>query len=108
MRFLFPILCCAALFAGCDRDAAPDAASTKKPVAPAQAADYDEHSYAEPTRSRSPISHSISPSTRCEDTGRTATYTLGWKAPAANRLILDTRDLSIEKSKRERQRQCSR
>ena len=83
MRFLFPILCCAALFAaGCNRDAAPDPASTKKPAAPAQAADYDEHSYAEPDKvAITDLALDLAIDFDAKTLAGTATYTLEWKAP---------------------------
>jgi leukotriene-A4 hydrolase len=99
MRFLLPILCCAALFAaGCNRDAAPGPASTTKPAAPAQAADYDEHSYAEPDKvAITDLALDLRLDFDARTLAGTATYALEWKAPAANRLILDTRDLAVEK-----------
>lgn len=59
----------------------------------------DEHSYAQPGKCASPISHWIWRwiSTRKSASG-SATYTLDWLDKTAAQLVLDTRDLTIAKA----------
>lgn len=78
---------------------------TPPPTAPAQAAkpaaasqSIDEHSYAEPTRvAIADLALDLAIDFDKKTLGGTATYKLDWKDASANQLLLDTRDLTIEK-----------
>ncbi len=92
-------LSCAALFAaGCKREAPTAASEPAAPSPPAQVIDHDEHSYAEPAKvAITDLALQLALDFDSRTLAGTVTYTLDWKAPAANRLILDSRDLTIEK-----------
>ncbi len=92
-------LSCAALFAaGCKREAPTAPAEPAAPSPPAQVIDHDGHSYAEPDKvAITELALDLALDFDSRTLAGTVTYTLDWKAPAANRLILDTRDLTIEK-----------
>ncbi len=95
------VLLLATALAACSRDEAPAPAAPgpakEKPAAPA-AADYDEHSYAEPDKvAITDLALDIDVDFNGKRISGTATYALDWKAPAADRLVLDTRDLTIER-----------
>jgi len=89
--------------AACTRDAAPagDAATTAgQPAASNAAVDAkrDEYSYAEPLKVRTTdLALDLSVDFAARTIAGTATYTLEWLDDAATRLVLDTRDLTIEK-----------
>lgn len=77
---------------------------TSPPTAPAQAAKptaaqaMDEHSYAEPARvAIADLALDLAIDFDRKSLGGTATYKLDWKDKSANQLLLDTRDLTIEK-----------
>jgi aminopeptidase N len=77
----------AAVATGCSRDAAATAAPP---------AEYDSLSYAEPEKVR--IEHlalDLELSFDRKELAGSATYRLDWRDPAANELVLDTRDLAI-------------
>jgi leukotriene-A4 hydrolase len=84
--------------AGCKREAAGEAAAPPPPEAPPEMVDHDEHSYAEPDKvAITDLALELAIDFEGRMLAGTATYTLDWKAPAARRLVLDTRDLAIEK-----------
>jgi aminopeptidase N len=89
--------------AACARQSAPaaDAAATAaKPetAMPADAVTHDEYSYAEPGKVRtSELALDLAVDFERKQISGTATYTLDWVDPQATELVLDTRDLSIEK-----------
>lgn len=105
MRFrLFRTLCllalsCAALtLTACNRGVESEAATT--PVAPkvAKSGDVDEHSYAEPDKVViDDLALDIALDFDAKTIAGTATYTLDWKDQTGTQLVLDTRDLAIEK-----------
>ncbi|MDQ2701485.1 MAG: M1 family metallopeptidase [Pseudomonadota bacterium] len=88
--------------AGCARESAP-AADAEAPAATPEAAvtvdpARDEYSYAEPKKVRtSDLALDLAVDFEKKQIGGTATYTLEWIDPQANVLVLDTRDLSIDK-----------
>jgi aminopeptidase N len=97
-------LCLAtALAAGCSRDAAPPAdtsgkAASSADVATEATAERDEHSYAEPTKVKTDdLALELALDFAGKQISGSATYTLDWLDPAATQLVLDTRDLTIEK-----------
>ncbi len=93
-------LSCAVLFAaGCKRDAATDAATPAPAKAPLSASvDRDEHSYAEPDKvAISDLALDLKLDFDSKTIAGTATYTLDWKDKGATQLVLDTRDLAIDK-----------
>jgi aminopeptidase N len=100
--FLFP-LCCAAVFAaGCSKEAAAPAAAPAPPAAKAAAVKpartHDESSYAEPDKVViRDLALDLKLDFDAKELSGTATYTLDWKDPKATDLVLDTRDLAIEK-----------
>ena len=99
MRSLALLLSCAAvLVAGCSKEpeSAPVAATPKPAIE--KAVDRDEHSYAEPQKvAIADLALDIAVDFDAKTIGGTATYTLDWKDKAATQLVLDTRDLTIEK-----------
>ncbi len=103
-RSRFPLFLLLALavvaVAGCKRDAAPEAAT---PAAkPAAMADTDEHSYAQPDQVViDDLALDLKLNFDSKTIAGTATYALQWKDPAATQLVLDTRDLAIEKAEGE-------
>ena len=91
------------LVAGCSRDAAapatdtPAAATAGAPAA-AVSAVTDEHSYSEPGKVRTKdIALSLAVDFAQKQLAGSATYTLEWLDATHGRLVLDTRDLTIEK-----------
>ncbi|KRA46372.1 M1 family metallopeptidase [Pseudoxanthomonas sp. Root630] len=99
MRSLALLLSCAAvLAAGCSKEPESTPVATPKKPAVAQVADHDEHSYAEPLKvAIADLALDIAVDFDTRTIGGTATYTLDWKDKAATQLVLDTRDLTIEK-----------
>ena len=100
MRSAFLLFSCAAvLAAGCAKQPA-DSESTPAAAKPAavNVADHDEHSYAEPQKvAIDDLALDIAIDFDAKTVAGTATYTLQWKDPVAKQLLLDTRDLTIEK-----------
>jgi leukotriene-A4 hydrolase len=90
------------LAVGCSRQPTPSAtAKPDKPevaaVHPASAV-HDEHSYAEPDQVRiTALALDLSIDFDSKQMAGTATSTLKWLDPAAKQLVLDTRDLTIQK-----------
>ena len=91
----------ALLVAGCQREptsAATTATPDQRPEAAVTAPDRDEHSYSEPHRV---VIDDLALDLALDFDSRTlagsATYTLDWKDDAATELVLDTRDLTIER-----------
>ena len=90
------------LAVGCTRQpAASDAAhkpAANPEVAAVQSANHDEHSYAEPDKVRiTDLALDLSIDFDNRQLAGSATCALHWLDPTANRLVLDTRDLTIEK-----------
>ncbi len=102
MRLPILVSCLAvALVAGCSRESADPATSAAAPQATAVKV-IDEHSYAEPAKvATSDIALDLALDFASKTIAGTAIYTLDWKDPAATQLVLDTRDLSIEKAEGE-------
>ena len=102
-RHLLVIAMATALVASaCARDAVPPAADVTPttPVAAkaAEAPRLDEHSFAEPDQVvTQDIALALALDFGKKTFSGTATYTLDWVNPKAGRLVLDTRDLTIEK-----------
>ncbi|WP_447786713.1 M1 family metallopeptidase [Stenotrophomonas bentonitica] len=92
-----------ALAAGCSKEpAAPTAAPAAQPSADtavkAVNRSHDESSYAEPDKVViKDLGLDLKLDFDSRQIGGTATYTLEWKDKAAKQLVLDTRELSIEK-----------
>lgn len=92
-----------ALAAGCSKEpAAPAAAPTATaPASTAMKADsrsHDESSYAEPDKVVvKDLALDLKLDFDSKQIGGTATYTLEWKDKAARQLVLDTRELTVEK-----------
>ncbi len=92
-----------ALAAGCSKEpAAPTAAPTATaPASTAMKADSrsnDESSYAEPDKVVvKDLALDLKLDFDAKQIGGTATYTLEWKDKAAKQLVLDTRELTVEK-----------
>lgn len=99
MRSLALLLSCVAvLAAGCSKEPETTPVATPKTPVVAQVADHDEHSYAEPQKvAIADLALDIAVDFDTKTIGGTATYTLDWKDKAATQLVLDTRDLTIEK-----------
>ncbi|MGN6111915.1 MAG: M1 family metallopeptidase [Luteimonas sp.] len=105
MRQTLLLLSAAAALAaagGCSREAAPAAATpAAKPEAAMPAADpgHDEFSYAEPGKVKTTaLALDLAIDFEKKEIAGTATYTLDWVDPKATQLVLDTRDLTIEKA----------
>jgi len=99
MRSLALLLSCAAvLAAGCSKEPEPAPVAAKPKPAAEKIVDQDEHSYAEPQKvAIDDLALDIAVDFDAKTIGGTATYTLDWKDKAATQLVLDTRDLTIEK-----------
>ncbi|HVI58591.1 MAG TPA: M1 family metallopeptidase [Luteimonas sp.] len=99
MRTLLLSLGFAVALAGCQRDAADTATPTPAAKPAMTATDRpDEHSYAEPGKvAITDLALDLKIDFDAKTISGTATYTLDWKDKAARQLVLDTRDLSIDK-----------
>ncbi|MGY0618226.1 M1 family metallopeptidase [Lysobacter sp. A378] len=103
MRSSILTLCFAAavVMAGCSRDAAPGADTAAQPDADAvtaPGAEYDSLSYAEPDKVRiKDLALALDVDFNDKQISGSATYQLDWVDPDATELVLDTRDLTIEK-----------
>ncbi|QGW63834.1 aminopeptidase [Lysobacter soli] len=105
MRYSMLTLClAAALAAGCSRDAAPPAGTAAKDTAAVTTADQkttaivDEYSFAQPDKVRiDDLALELKVDFDNKQLGGSATYTLEWLDKNATQLVLDTRDLTIEK-----------
>ncbi len=92
-----------ALAAGCSKEAAAPATAptATAPASTAMKADsrsHDESSYAEPDKVVvKDVALDLKLDFDARQIGGTATYTLEWKDKAAKQLVLDTRELSVEK-----------
>ena len=88
--------------AACQRAEAPPPAAAKKAAAmPAavQTAIVDDHSYSQPDKVRTTdLALDLALDFDKKEIAGTATYTLDWKDKSATQLVLDTRDLTIEKA----------
>ncbi|MDQ3056482.1 MAG: M1 family metallopeptidase, partial [Pseudomonadota bacterium] len=92
----------ALLAAGCARESAAPAVITPvaKPEAamPSVAAETDEHSYAQPDKVKTTdLALDLAIDFASKQIAGTATFTLDWLDKTATQLVLDTRDLTIEK-----------
>ncbi len=86
---------------GCTRAPSPEPAAATPAAQPAAVAETitDEHSYAEPDKVRTnDLALELAIDFAQKQIRGTATYALEWLDPAASRLVLDTRDLSIQKA----------
>jgi hypothetical protein len=103
MRSPFLLLSLAAVIAtGCSRQAPTDAAAPAAKPAPAAVKptdrSHDESSYAEPAKVViKDLALDLKLDFDSKQIGGTATYTLEWKQKDAKQLVLDTRELTIEK-----------
>ncbi|MCD9006090.1 M1 family metallopeptidase [Luteimonas sp. XNQY3] len=96
-RFL-PALLLALLAVGCQRESGEQTAVTPATGPAPAAVDRDEHSYAEPDKVvTEDLALDIALDFDAKTIAGTATYTLQWKDQSATQLVLDTRDLTIEK-----------
>ena len=103
MRLPMMTLCLAAAFAvtGCSREAAPTGAASAPegradPVA--AVVEHDPFSYAEPARVRiEDLALELAMDFDARTLSGSATYTLDWRDESARELVLDTRDLAIDK-----------
>ena len=97
-------LCLATAFAaGCSRDATPPVDTAAKPATSKAAAinataERDEHSYSQPDQVKTTdLALELALDFANKQIGGSATYTLDWLDPKATQLVLDTRELTIEK-----------
>ena len=104
MRYSILTVClAAALAAGCSRDAAPPVDSTATPAAKTETAVtspavVDEHSYAQPDKVRiDDLALQLAVDFEHKQLSGSATYTLNWIDKNATQLVLDSRELTIEK-----------
>ncbi|KRA82055.1 aminopeptidase [Lysobacter sp. Root667] len=104
MRYSILTVClAAALSLGCSREAAPAADGAATPAAKTETAVtspavVDEHSYAQPGKVRiDDLALQLAVDFEHKQLSGSATYTLDWVDKAATQLVLDTRDLTIEK-----------
>ena len=104
MRYSILSLClAAALAAGCSRDAAPPADTASKEAAAVTAdqktvAEVDEYSYSEPDKVRiEDLALELKVDFDQKQLAGSATYTLNWLDAKATQLVLDTRDITVEK-----------
>jgi aminopeptidase N len=82
----------------CSSDAPAPATTAAPAPAPAKPKVVDEHSYAEPDKvAIDDLQLDLNVDFDTKTLAGTATYTLEWKNKAATALLLDTRDLTIEK-----------
>ena len=92
----FPLLATLMMTACTPEDTTPVAPAAKP--APTQAAVVDEHSYAEPNKvAIKDLSLDLKLDFDAKTLSGTATYQLDWKDTAATALVLDSRDLTIDK-----------
>ncbi|GAB1594700.1 M1 family metallopeptidase [Lysobacter claricitrinus] len=88
------------LLAGCRRDASTTTAkpAAAAPAATAEAPRLDEHSYAEPDKVKTKdIALELNVDFDKKELAGSVTYTLDWLDPKWGKLVLDTRDISVEK-----------
>ncbi|GAB2626591.1 M1 family metallopeptidase [Novilysobacter erysipheiresistens] len=102
MRSSILTFCVAAavIAGGCSRDAAPagDTAATPDAEAAAPVTEYDSLSYAQPDQVRiEDLALELAVDFDNKQLAGSATYQLDWIDPDATQLVLDTRDLTIEK-----------
>ena len=86
---------------GCERAPSPEPAAATPAVQPVAVAEsvVDEHSYAEPGKVRTTdLALDLAVDFANKTLSGTATYTLEWLDKNASLLLLDTRDLSIQKA----------
>jgi leukotriene-A4 hydrolase len=85
--------------AACKREQTPvETPVAPKPHATASGDDYDEHSYAEPDKvAIDDLALDLALDFDARTISGTATYTLDWRDDTATELVLDTRDLTIER-----------
>ena len=92
-----------ALASGCSKEPAaptvdPTATAPASTAMKADSRSHDESSYAEPDKVVvKDIALDLKLDFDSKQIGGTATYTLEWKDKAAKQLVLDTRELSVEK-----------
>lgn len=99
---LLTLALAAVLATACQRDGAASAnaagPATSAAAPPQATARADEHSYAEPDKVRTQdIALALNVDFDTKQLAGSATYTLEWLDPKYGKLVLDTRDLTIEK-----------
>lgn len=93
----FPLLA-TLMMSACNSDTGAPAAPAAKPKPAAAATVVDEHSYAEPNKvAVADLALDLALDFDARTLAGTATLSLDWKDKAATALLLDTRDLTIEK-----------
>ena len=98
LLFLIALPLAVLLGAGCKRDAAGDTAATPAAKPVPNVRNIDEHSYAEPgVVTTTDLALDLKVDFDSKTISGTAVYTLDWKDKSATQLVLDTRDLTIEK-----------
>ncbi|TWI01790.1 aminopeptidase N [Luteimonas cucumeris] len=100
MRLPILVSCLAIVLAGgCARESATDPSSTaKQDAAVLPARNHDENSYAQPDKVKiADLALDLGLDFDKKEIAGTATYTLDWLDKSARQLVLDTRDLTIEK-----------
>jgi len=99
MRFSLLTICFAAvLVASCQRDATPTGTASPAPAAAARTEVRDEHSYAQPDKVRiTDVALALNVDFDKKQLGGSATYSLDWLDKNATQLVLDTRDITVEK-----------
>ncbi len=89
--------------AGCSQAEAPQAAAAPATAAPTAEKVVDEHSYAQPDKVRiTDIALDLAVDFDQKRISGSATYTLDWLDKGATALVLDTRDLHIDKAEAQR------
>ncbi|WP_425604026.1 M1 family metallopeptidase [Luteimonas kalidii] len=84
--------------AGCARESGEPTAAPRPAPEPAAMVDADEHSFAQPGKvAIDDLALDLALDFDARTLAGTATYTLQWKDDAATRLVLDTRELTVER-----------
>ncbi len=98
LRALLLLLPVVFALSACKRDAPPSAPAAAPTARPAVMTDRDEHSYAEPDKVViDDLALDLALDFDAKTLSGAATYALQWKDAGAARLVLDTRDLAIER-----------
>ncbi len=85
--------------AGCERSQSPEPVAAVAPAAATAEKVVDEHSYAEPDKVRTTdLALDLNVDFAARTLGGTATYSLDWIDKNATRLLLDTRDIDVQKA----------
>ena len=98
LRALLLLLPLVFALSACKRDASESAPAAAPAAKPAVMTDRDEHSYAEPDKVViDDLALDLALDFEAKTLSGTATYALQWKDAGATQLVLDTRDLAIER-----------